>query len=54
MRSVRDQNVRKIAIVDGSTQHIAVTTPCVWNQKRDKTLKERDLWSKSGTLLKII
>ena len=28
MRSVRDQNVHKIAVADGSTWHIAVTTPC--------------------------
>ena len=27
MRSVQDQNVHKIAIADGSTGHIAVTTP---------------------------
>ena len=28
MRSVRDQNVHKITIIDGSIGHIAVTTPC--------------------------
>ena len=28
MHSVWDQNVRKITVVDGSTGHIVVTTPC--------------------------
>ena len=35
MHSVRDQNVRKIAVADGSTGHIVVTTPCYsyWSGK---------------------